>query len=134
VTINRSHPLIPPQATNLLATWIGHIFGKERIADIDVECLDAIAEFYDRDRSDQIVGSLCEYLDKTADSGPFQELVATDHYDDQLEFNTVTQLVGAETTQRLRLLKMDLNYDQIDLAAPGDVDIYDGDIAADDGR
>jgi hypothetical protein len=43
-------------------------------------------------------------------------------------------LVGAETTQRLRLLKMDLNYDRIDLAAPGDVDIYDGDIAADDGR
>jgi hypothetical protein len=35
-------------------------------------------------------------------------------------------LVGAETAQRLRLLKANLEDEPLDLAAPDDVDIYDG--------
>ncbi|ELY63007.1 hypothetical protein C489_20886 [Natrinema versiforme JCM 10478] len=49
-----------------------------------------------------------EYIEETADSETFQELVATKYYDDQLEFITVKQLIGAEAAQRLRLLKADL--------------------------
>lgn len=42
----------------------------------------------------------------------------------------MTQLVGAETAQRLHLLKTDLEDKPLDLAAPDDVDIYDGDATA----
>lgn len=95
-----------------------------------VERLDAIAEVYDTNRSALLIEALRKYLDKTTDSEPFQELVATKYYDDQLDFETVTQLVGAETAQRFRLLKADLEDEPLDLAAPDDVDVYDGDATA----
>ena len=104
-----------------------------------VDRLDAIAELFDTDRTDLLVEAIREYIEETADSETFQELVATKYYDDQLEFETVKQLVGAETAQRLRLLKADLEDEPLDLAAPDDVDVYDGDAtavetAADDDR
>jgi hypothetical protein len=91
-----------------------------------VDRLDAIAELFDRDRTDLLVEAIREYIEATADSETFQELVATKYYDDQLEFETVKQLVGAESAQRLRLLKADLDDEPLDLAAPDDVDVYDG--------
>lgn len=95
-----------------------------------VERLDAIAELYDTDRTDLLVDAIREYLAETADSETFQELVATEYYDDQLEFETVKQLIGTESAQRLRLLKADLEDEPLDLAAPEDVDIYGDDAAA----
>jgi len=92
-----------------------------------VERLDAIASLFDKDRTDLLVEAIREYIEDTAESETFQELVATKYYDDQLEFETVKQLVGAETAQRLRLLKADLEGEPFDLAAPDDSDIYDGD-------
>ncbi len=92
-----------------------------------VERLDAIAELFDKDRTDVLVEAIREYIEDTADSETFQELVATKYYNDQLDFETVKQLVGAETAQRLRLLKADLEDEPLDIAAPDDVDIYDGD-------
>ena len=92
-----------------------------------VERLDAIADLFDKDRTDVLVEAIREYIEETADSETFQELVATKYYDDQLEFETVKQLVGAETAQRLRLLKADLEGEPFDLAAPTDVDIYGDD-------
>ncbi|MDF9747912.1 hypothetical protein [Natrinema salsiterrestre] len=103
-----------------------------------VERLDAVAELFDTDRTDLLVKAIREYLEETADSETFQELVATKYYDDQLEFETVKQLVGTETAQRLRLLKADLEDEPLDLGAPDDVDIYGDDTAtvdtADDKR
>jgi len=104
-----------------------------------VDRLDAIADLFDKDRTDLLVEAIREYIEDTADSETFQELVATKYYDDQLEFETVKQLVGAETAQRLRLLKADLEDEPLDLAAPDDVDVYEGDVttvdtAADDDR
>jgi len=104
-----------------------------------VDRLDAIAELFDTDRTDLLVEAIREYIEDTADSETFQELVATKYYDDQLDFETVKQLVGAETAQRLRLLKADLDDEPLDLTAPDDVDVYDGDVtavdtAADDDR
>ncbi|MGZ0748588.1 hypothetical protein [Haloparvum sp. AD34] len=104
-----------------------------------VERLDAVADLFDTDRTDLLVEAIREYLEETADSETFQELVATKYYDDQLEFETVKQLVGTETAQRLRLLKADLQDEPLDLAAPEDIDVYDGDAtavdtAADDDR
>lgn len=92
-----------------------------------VDRLDAIADLFDKDRTDLLVDAIREYIEETADSETFQELVATKYYDDQLEFETVKQLVGAETAQRLRLLKADLEDEPLDLAPPDDVDVYDGD-------
>ena len=93
-----------------------------------VERLDAIADLFDRDRTDVLVEAIREYIEDTADSETFQELVATKYYDDQLDFETVKQLVGAETAQRLRLLKSDLEDEPLELSAPNDdVDIYGGD-------
>ncbi|WP_049986805.1 hypothetical protein [Halobellus rufus] len=95
-----------------------------------VDRLDAITEFFDKDRTDLLVEAISEYIEETADSETFQKLVATKYYDDQLEFETVKQLVGTETAQRLRLLKADLEDEPLDLAAPDDVDVYDGDATA----
>ena len=95
-----------------------------------VERLDAVADLFDTDRTDLLVEAIREYLEETADSETFQELVATKYYDDQLEFETVKQLVGTETAQRLRLLKADLEDEPLDLDAPEDVDIYGDDATA----
>ena len=95
-----------------------------------VDRLDAIAELFDKDRTDLLVEAIREYIEDTADSETFQELVATKYYDGQLEFETVKQLVGSETAQRLGLLKADLEDEPLDLAAPDDVDVYDGDATA----
>src|SRR6056297_748220 len=92
-----------------------------------VDRLDAIAELFDKDRTDLLVEAMREYIEDTADSETFQELVATKYYDGHLEFETVKQLVGAETAQRLRLLKADLEDEPLDLGSPEDVDVYDSD-------
>jgi hypothetical protein len=93
-----------------------------------VDRLDAIADLFDKDRTDLLVEAIREYIEDTADSETFQELVATKYYDDRLEFETVKQLVGAETAQRLRLLKADFEDEPLDLAAPDDVDVYEGNV------
>jgi hypothetical protein len=92
-----------------------------------VERLDAIAEIFDTDRTALLVEAIREYTEETAGSTTFQQLVATKYYDDELEFDAVKQLVGAETAQRLRLLKSDLEDEPLDIQAPDDVDIYEGD-------
>jgi len=61
-----------------------------------VDRLDAIADLFDKDRTDLLVDAIREYIEDTADSETFQELVATKYYDDQLEFETVKQLVGRD--------------------------------------
>ena len=91
-----------------------------------VERLDAVADLFDTDRTDLLVEAIRDYLEETADSETFQELVATRYYDDELDFETVKQLVGTETAQRLRLLKADLEDEPLELETPDDTDIYAG--------
>ncbi|ERH13942.1 MAG: hypothetical protein J07HB67_00196 [halophilic archaeon J07HB67] len=98
-----------------------------------VDRLDAIAELFDTNRTDLLVEAIREYIEDTAADETFRELVATKYYDDQLEFETVEQLVGTESAQRLRLLRADLEGEPLDLAAPEGVDIYDGEATAVDG-
>jgi len=92
-----------------------------------VEQLDAIADLFGTDRTDLLVEAIREYIEDTAHSNQFQELVAERYYDDELDFETVKRLVDPETAQRFRLLKADLDGEPYDLAAPEDTDIYDGD-------
>ncbi|GAB3034258.1 hypothetical protein [Natronobiforma cellulositropha] len=91
-----------------------------------VERLDAIADLFGTDRTDLLVEAIRAYLAETTESEPFQDLVAERYYDDELEFETVSQLVGAETAHRFRLLKADLARDPFDIEPPADVDIYAG--------
>jgi len=95
-----------------------------------VDRLNAIAELFDTDRTDLLVKAMREYIEETADSETFQELVAMKYCDGQIKFETVKQLIGAETAQRLRLLKADLEDEPLNLATPDDIDIYDGDATA----
>nr|WP_276682688.1 hypothetical protein [Haloquadratum walsbyi] len=68
------------------------------------------------------------YDDEIAvDSETFQEFVATKYYDDQLKYESVKQLVGAETAQRLRLLKADVKDEPLDIVAPATGDVSEGD-------
>lgn len=99
-----------------------------------VERLDAIAELMGTDRTDLLVEAMRKYIDEQADSDAFQQRVATAFYENELEFETVKQLVGAEHAQRLRLLKADLEGEPFDIAAPDDTDIYDGDAVTSDER
>jgi hypothetical protein len=92
-----------------------------------VDRLDAIADLFDTDRTDLLVEAIREYIEETANSDSVQELVATKYYNGQLDFETAEQLVGTETAQRLRLLKRDLDDEPLDLDAPTDEEIYDGD-------
>jgi hypothetical protein len=95
-----------------------------------VERLDAVADLFDRDRTDLLVEAIREYLQDTADSETFQELVARKYYDDELSFETVERLVDGETARRLRLLKTDIESEPLELVAPDDSDIYGGDATA----
>lgn len=91
-----------------------------------VEQLDAIADIYDTDRTDLLVDAIREYITEMADDESFQNLVASKYYDEQIDFQTVKRLVGAETAQRLRILKADLESDPLDLDSAQDIDVYDG--------
>ncbi|QLH76170.1 hypothetical protein HZS55_02110 [Halosimplex rubrum] len=92
-----------------------------------VDQLDAIADLLGTDRTDLLVEAIREYIEETAHSDQFQELVAQRYYDDELDFETVKRLVDPETAQRFRLLKADLDGEPHDLAAPEETDIYNGD-------
>jgi hypothetical protein len=98
-----------------------------------VERLDAIADLFDKDRTDLLVEAMREYIEETADSERFQDLVATRYFNDELSFETVKELVDPETAQRLRLLKADLADEPLDIAEPDEtVDIYGGDASTAD--
>ena len=101
-----------------------------------VERLDSLAEIFDKDRTDVLIEAIREYVQETAETEDFQRLVAERYYDDRLEFEEVKRLVGAETAQRFRLLKADLEAAPLDLDAPEDVDVYGGErrsVTPDDG-
>ncbi|THE63944.1 hypothetical protein D8Y22_16360 [Salinadaptatus halalkaliphilus] len=91
-----------------------------------LERLDAVADLFETDRTDLLVDAISEYLEETAADDSFQDLVARKYYDDQIDAETVSELLGPETAQRLRLLKADLDREPFDLDAPDDADIYEG--------
>lgn len=93
-----------------------------------VERVDAIASLLHKDRTDLLIEALREYVQETADSDSFQQLVANEYYEDRLEFETVKRLVGTDTAQRFRLLKADLADEPLDLSAPDDTDVYEDDL------
>lgn len=91
-----------------------------------VERMDAVAEVFDRDRTDLLVEAMRQYVRETAEDEEFRSLVAERYYDDRLTFEEVKRLVGTETAHRFRLLKADVERAPLDLPPPDDVDVYGG--------
>ena len=101
--------------------------GRGRLIRVSDELSEVVAIVDRRLDALDLVEAIREYIEETANSDSVQELVATKYYNGQLDFETAEQLVGTETAQRLRLLKRDLDDEPLDLDAPTDEEIYDGD-------
>ena len=70
---------------------------------------DALAAVLGEDRTDILVTALREYLqDATHDDTLIQEIAAA-YYDDEITYEQLKSLVGAEEAANLRVLKQQLN-------------------------
>jgi len=82
-----------------------------------IDRTDALADVLGEDRTDILVTALREYLqDATHDETMVQEIAAA-YYDEELSFEQLKTLVGAEEAANLRVLKQQLDADFIDEVA-----------------
>ncbi|AUX10607.1 hypothetical protein AArcSl_2996 [Halalkaliarchaeum desulfuricum] len=82
-----------------------------------IDRTDALAEVLGEDRTDILVTALREYLQEaTHDTALVQEIAAA-YYDDEISFQQLESLVGAEEAANLRVLKQQLDADFIDEVA-----------------
>jgi hypothetical protein len=65
---------------------------------------------------------------------PLLKAIASTYYTARLTVDQFTDLVGATSVKQLRLLKADLEDEPLDLTAPEDIDIYEGDVTTVDIR
>jgi hypothetical protein len=74
-----------------------------------IERADALATVLGEDRTDILVSALREYLhDAAHDDALSQEMTAA-YYDDDIAFDQLKTLVGAEEAANLRILKQQLD-------------------------
>jgi predicted transcriptional regulator len=81
-----------------------------------VDRADALAAVLGEDRTDILVTALREYLQDAAHDALTQEIAAA-YYDDEITFEQLKSLVGAEEAANLRVLKQQLDEDFLDEAA-----------------
>lgn len=85
-----------------------------RAPDRLIDRTDALATVLGEDRTDILVTALREYLqDATHDDALTQEIAAA-YYDDEISYDQLKSLVGAEEAANLRVLKQQLNEDFVD--------------------
>ncbi|MFC7099027.1 hypothetical protein [Halobaculum marinum] len=88
-----------------------------RAPDRLIDRTDALATVLGEDRTDILVTALREYLqDATHDDALLQE-IADAYYDDEISFEQLKSLVGAEEAANLRVLKQQLSDDFVDEVA-----------------
>lgn len=79
-----------------------------------IDRADALAAVLGEDRTDILVTALREYLqDATHDDALTQEIAAA-YYDDEITYEQLTALVGANEAANLRVLKQQLDEDFVD--------------------
>ena len=79
-----------------------------------IDRTDALAAVLGEDRTDVLVTALREYLQEaTHDDALMQEIAAT-YYDDEITFEQLKSLVGAEEAANFRALKQQLNEDYVE--------------------
>ena len=82
-----------------------------------VERADALAEVLGEDRTDVLVTALREYLHEAVHEDALTQEMAAAYYDEDISFDQLETLVGAEEAANLRVLKQQLDEDFIDEVA-----------------
>jgi hypothetical protein len=79
-----------------------------------IDRADALAAVLGEDRTDVLVTALREYLQDAAHNDKLVQEIAAAYYDDEITFEQLKALVGAEEAANLRVLKQQLDEDFID--------------------
>ncbi|WP_135663869.1 hypothetical protein [Halorhabdus rudnickae] len=82
-----------------------------------VDRTDALADVLGEDRTDVLVTALREYLQEATHDDALTQEIAAAYYDDEITFEQLKSLVGAEEAANLRVLKQQLDEDFIDEVA-----------------
>jgi metal-responsive CopG/Arc/MetJ family transcriptional regulator len=74
-----------------------------------IDRTDALASVLGEDRTDVLVTALREYLQEAAHDDALTQEIAAAYYDDEITFNQLKALVGAEEAANFRVLKQQLD-------------------------
>jgi hypothetical protein len=88
-----------------------------RAPDRLVDRADALAAVLGEDRTDVLVTALREYLQEAAHDDALTQDIAAAYYDDEISFDQLRLLVGAEEAANLRVLKRQLDEGFVNEAA-----------------
>lgn len=88
-----------------------------RAPDRLVDRADALAAVLGEDRTDVLVSALREYLQAAAHDDTLTQEIAAAYYDDEITYEQLKALVGAEEAANFRVLKQQLADDFIDEVA-----------------
>jgi metal-responsive CopG/Arc/MetJ family transcriptional regulator len=80
-----------------------------RAPDRLVDRADALATVLGEDRTDVLVTALREYLQEATHDDALTQEIAGAYYDDEISFEQLRALVGAEEAANLRVLKQQLD-------------------------
>lgn len=79
-----------------------------------IDRTDALATVLGEDRTDILVTALREYLQDAAHDDTLVQEIAAAYYDDEITFDQLKALVGAEEAANFRVLKQQLSEDFLD--------------------
>ena len=79
-----------------------------------IDRADALAAVLGEDRTDILVTALREYLQDAAHDDTLVQEIAGAYYDDEITYEQLKALVGAEEAANLRVLKQQLDVDFAD--------------------
>ncbi|QIQ75425.1 hypothetical protein GL213_02070 [Halogeometricum borinquense] len=82
-----------------------------------IDRADALAAVLGEDRTDVLVTALREYLQDAAHDDALVQEIAAAYYDDEITFEQLKALVGAEEAANLRVLKQQLDDSFVDEVA-----------------
>lgn len=110
----KAYELLSMQAHNV------HTMGSDkkrvqfRAPDRLVDRADALATVLGEDRTDVLVTALREYLQEATHDDALTQEIAAAYYDDDISFEELTALLGAEEAANVRVLKRQLDEDYVE--------------------
>jgi len=82
-----------------------------------VDRADALAAVLGEDRTDVLVTALREYLQEASQDDALTQDIAAAYYDDEISFEQLRALVGAEDAANFRVLKRQLDEEYVESVA-----------------
>lgn len=79
-----------------------------------IDRADALADVLSEDRTEIVVTALREHLQEVAHDDALVQEIAAAYYDDEITYDQLKSLVGAEEAASYRILKEQLDDDYID--------------------